>query len=75
LSIGGSLLSLIANELDVCMKELKERRRGILELRKEYFPSDMPFEEPTNKGLESLASELGDLEHGNGACGAPLRSV
>ena len=31
----GALLSLIANELDVCMKELRERRRGILEVRQE----------------------------------------
>ena len=48
------------------MKELRERRRGILEVRQEYFPSDKPFEEPSDKGLESLASELGGLEHGIG---------
>ena len=59
----GALLSLIANKLDVCMKELRERRRGILEVRQEYFPSDKPFEEPSDKGVKSLASELGCLEH------------
>jgi hypothetical protein len=61
-----SLLGLIANELDVCIRELRERRRGILEVRQELFPSDKPFEAPSDKGLKSLSSELGGLEHGIG---------
>jgi hypothetical protein len=61
-----SLLGLIANELDVCIREPRERRRRILEVRQDLFPSDKPFKAPSDKGLKSLASELGGLEHGIG---------
>jgi hypothetical protein len=59
-------LGLIANELDVCIPELRERRRRILEVRQECFSSDQAFEEISDSGLKSLASELGGLEHGIG---------
>ena len=62
----GALLSLIANELDICIRELRERRCGILEVRQEYFTSDMSFDEPSDKGLRTLATVLGGLENGIG---------
>jgi len=58
----GALLSFIAAELDICVKDLTKRRRRILEVRQAHFPSDKPGEEPTSEGLESLASALGSLE-------------
>lgn len=64
----GSLLSLIGNELDVCIGELRERKRGILQVQKEYFQRH-GFDgsiERNIKGLERLASELGGLDHGMG---------
>jgi hypothetical protein len=62
----GSLLSHIANELDGCISALRKRRRGILEVREEYFPFDGFGQTSTTKGLECLASELGGLDHGMG---------
>jgi hypothetical protein len=60
----GSLLSLIADDLDACISELRARRRRILEVQTGYFVSNKPFEEPTTEGLEDLASALCRLDHG-----------
>jgi len=60
----GSLLSLIADDLDACTAELKARRRRILEIQARYFISHKPFEEPTVEGLADLASALDRLDHG-----------
>ena len=61
-----SLLSLIAAELDVCIKKLRGHRRRVLEVRKDYFPGYDPSERPSIKGLENLESALGGLERGIG---------
>ena len=53
----GSLLSLIADDLDACTAELKVRRRRILEIQARYFISHKPFEEPTVEGLADLVGE------------------
>ena len=50
----GSLLSLIADDLDACTAELKARRRRILEIQARYFISHKPFEEPPLRGLRIL---------------------
>jgi hypothetical protein len=60
----GSLLSLIADDLDACITELRARRRRILEVQTGYFVSNRPSEEPTTEGLENLASALSRLHHG-----------
>jgi hypothetical protein len=60
----GSLLSVIADDLDACITELRARRRRILEVQTGYFVSNKPFEEPTTEGLENLASALCRLDHG-----------
>jgi hypothetical protein len=60
----GSLLSLIADDLDACTTELRERRRRVLEVKARYFGSNKPFEEVTTEGLADLASALDRLDHG-----------
>jgi hypothetical protein len=58
----GALLSVIADELDESIKELKERRHKILDAREEHFPSVKPFQAPKNGGLKSVAAQLKSLE-------------
>jgi hypothetical protein len=60
----GVLLSLIADDLDKSIKELKELRHEILDVRQEHFPSVKPFQAPKKDGLERVADQLQSLESG-----------
>ena len=54
-------MSLIADELGVCIGRLEAHRREILEVQCENYP--YPFV-PDSKGLNNLANEFDSLEFG-----------
>ena len=63
----GSLLSLIADELDACTRELRDGRQRILKVRNDYL-SGLPNERARIKGLKNIASALCCLELAGDNC-------
>ena len=56
----GSLLSLIANELDACTHELRNDREIILKVRDDYRPG-LPKGKPSLEELENIAIAIGKV--------------